>query len=235
VAHALGSPVIRVILGRGEDRLTPGGIQARIADTVKVCKALRSRALEAGVKVAVENHAGDMQARELKQLIEQAGPDYVGANIDSGNATWTMEDPLGNLETLGPYVATTSLRDSAVWESEKGATVQWTAMGDGNVEWKPYFARFRELCPTVPVHIETISGFNREIPYLTGKHWQAFPDARAADLARFLVLAKRGRPRDAHALPEGASREQAEKDYQRDDLERSIRYCKETLGLGLKA
>lgn len=70
-----------------------------------------------------------MQAAELVTLIEAAGKDYVGANANSGNAVWTMEDPLASLETLAPYVLTTSLRDSAIWESANGATVQWTAMG----------------------------------------------------------------------------------------------------------
>src|SRR3989449_9221414 len=97
-------------------------------DTIKVCQACRKEALDAGVKIAIENHAGDMQAWELVNLIEEAGKDYVGANMDSGNATWAMEDPLTSLEVLGPYAVTTSLRDSAVWESENGATVQWTAM-----------------------------------------------------------------------------------------------------------
>src|SRR5712691_931909 len=46
VASALGSPVIRCILGMGDDRKTPGGIEARIEDTIKVCKACRSRATD---------------------------------------------------------------------------------------------------------------------------------------------------------------------------------------------
>src|SRR5438132_6677145 len=77
VAKALGSPVIRCVLGVGEDRKTEGGIEARIADTVKVCKACRTRAMDSGVKIAIENHAGDMQAWELVTLIEEAGKDYV--------------------------------------------------------------------------------------------------------------------------------------------------------------
>ena len=108
--------MLRVVLGNGDDRRTEGGIEARIADTVKVCQSQRSRAVDAGVKIAVENHAGDMQAWELVALIEAAGKDYVGANMDSGNATWTMEDPLASLEILAPYVLTTSLRDSAIWD-----------------------------------------------------------------------------------------------------------------------
>ena len=232
-AKALGSPVIRVILGSGGDRNTPGGIEARIADTVKVLKACRNEAVDSGVKIAVENHGGDMQSLELVTLIEEAGKDFVGANMDSGNATWTMEDPLVNLENLAPYVLTTSLRDSAIWESEKGATIQWTAMGDGNVDLKTYFARFAELCPQAPVNIETISGFNRELPYLQADFWKTWPKARASEFARFLAIAKQGKPRAAWSPPAGQDRKVAEQAYQKSEVERSIRYCK-SLGLGLK-
>jgi 3-oxoisoapionate decarboxylase len=230
VAKALGSPVIRVILGMSEDRKTDGGIEARIADTVKVCKACRNQAVDANVKIAVENHAGDMQSWELVTLIEAAGKDFVGANIDSGNAVWTMEDPLENLETLAPYVVTTSLRDSAIWESENGATVQWTAMGEGNVDLKMYFQRFAELCPGVPVHIETISGFNREIPFLKDDFWKVWPRAKAQDFAKFLALAKKGKPREPHK----SANAETQQEYQKGEIERSIKYCKEVLGLGLK-
>ena len=234
-AKALGSAVFRVILGTGADRLTEGGIEARIADTVKVCKALRNQAMDAGVKIAVENHAGDMQAWELVTLIEAAGRDYVGANLDSGNAAWTLEDPLQNLEILGPYTITTSLRDSMIWESTNGATIQWTAMGEGVVDLKAYFKRFAELCPDAPVHIETISGFNREFAYLKPEFWKAFPKARAADFAKFLALAKKGKPMQPFQTPAGADKVKAEQEYQKGEIERSIKYCREVLGLGEKA
>jgi 3-oxoisoapionate decarboxylase len=225
VAKALGSPVFRCVLGTGEDRSTEGGIEARIADTVKVCRANRSRAMDAGVKIAVENHAGDMTSTELVQLIEEAGKDYVGANIDSGNACWTMEDPIDNLATLAPYVVTTSLRDSMVWETPNGAKVQWTAMGEGNVDQKTYFKRFAELCPNVPVHIETISGFARDIPYLKHDFWKVWPKVPASRFARFVALAKTGKP-----MQGGPANDP---DYQRDQIERSLKYCREVLGLGI--
>jgi sugar phosphate isomerase/epimerase len=230
MARALGSPAFRVVLGTGEDRKTEGGIEARIADTVKVLKSQRSRALDAGVKIAVENHAGDMQAWELVTLIEAAGKDYVGANLDSGNAFWTMEDPLASLEVLGPYAFVTSLRDGVVWESPNGATVQWTTMGAGMVDWKVYLDRFEKLCPGVPVHIETISGLTREIPYLRPEFWSVWPKARAADFARFVALAKKGAPREARRSTTG----QAEQDFQKAEIEKSIAYFKQ-LGLGPKA
>ena len=97
VAKALGSQVLRVVLGMGGDRKSDGGIEARIEDTVKVCKACRSQAKDAAVMIAVENHAGDMQAWELVTLIEAAGKDYVGATLDTGNSCWTLRRPDGEL------------------------------------------------------------------------------------------------------------------------------------------
>jgi len=230
VAHALGSPVLRCILGMGDDRKTPGGIEARMADTVKVCQACRSRALDAGVKIAIENHAGDMQAWELVTLIETAGKEYVGATLDSGNATWTMEDPLTSLETLAPYVLTTGIRDSMVWEDANGAQVQWTALGEGLVDWPRYVEKFATLCPGAPVNLEIISGFAHPVPYLKDGFWDVWPKARASDFVKFLALARRGKPLGSHKSPDA----KAEQEYQKEQLERSLRYAKEVLGLGLK-
>ncbi len=232
MARALGSPVLRVVLGTFEDRLTDGGIDRHIDSVVAVCRAQRSAAVDAGVKIAVENHAGDMHSTELAQLVEAAGKDVVGVNLDSGNALWALEDPLDNLRTLAPYVVTTSLRDSAVWETPTGAAVAWTAMGEGQIDLKAYFAAFRDLCPGVPVHVETISGFNREFPYLTKEFWKAWPKLPAAGFARFLALAKAGTPRAPFQPPAGANRAQAEQAYQRGEIERSIKYCREALNLG---
>jgi len=102
------------------------------------------------VKIAVENHAGDMQAWELVNLIEEAGKSFVGATMDPGNATWTIEDPMVNLEILGPYAVTTGIRDTAVWETDTGAAAMWANMGQGVVDWPAYTKRFRELCPDTP-------------------------------------------------------------------------------------
>ena len=231
MARDLGSPVLRVVLGSADDRKTDGGIEARIADTVKVCQALRSRAVDCGVKVAVENHAGDMHSRELVTLVEAAGKDWVGVNIDPGNACWTMEDPVENLEILGPYILTSSMRDSMVWESAEGAKVQWTAMGEGIVDLKTYMKRFATFCPKAPVHIETISGFAREFPYLKASFWAQYPGLQGRDFSRFLALAKSGRPIEPHR----SANDVEEQAYQKGELERSLSYCKTVLGLGIRS
>ena len=234
VAKALGSPVARCYQGTFNDRQSQGGIEAHIRDTIKVCKNVKSRATDSGVKIAIENHAGDMQAWELVNLIEEAGRDYVGATMDCGNATWTLEDPLQNLEILGPYALTTGIRDSMVWEYAGGAMVQWTAIGEGLVDFKAYMRRFAELCPKVPVQLEIISGFSRPYPYLKEDFWKPYPNARAHEFARFVAMAKRGKPLQPFEAPKGKGSTPAEQEYQKDQLERSIKYCKEVLGLGLK-
>jgi hypothetical protein len=104
-------------------------------------------------------------------------------------------------------------------------------MGEGLVDWKTYFKRFAVLCPGVPVHLETISGFALEFPFLKPEFWQAFPKARASDLARFLRFARPGKPLQPYRAPDAS----AEQSYQKGELERSLRYCREVLGLGLQA
>ena len=205
-----------------------------IAETVKVLKRVRGFAVDCGVQVAVENHAGDMQAAELVTLIEAAGADFVGATMDSGNATWALEDPLDNLEVLGPYALTTGIRDSALWPTRDGAVLQWTAMGEGVVDWKRYFRRFAELCPNTPVQLEIISGRPIPIPYFEDDFWEAYPNVRPREFARFLKLGRDGTPRRPFRVTSGATGKHAEGRYQKEQLERSVRFCREGLGLGLK-
>ena len=237
MAQRLGSPVARCYLGTRDDRDAPGGIYRHIEQTVDVLKAVRSRAEDANVKIAVENHAGDMQAWELVELIEAAGREFVGATMDPGNATWTIEDPMLNLELLGPYALTTGIRDSAVWESEGGAISMWTNMGRGSVDWPAYVKRFGELCPKTPFVLEIISyRWANESRYLEPQFWSRFPRARAKEFARYVALAKRGQPFE---LPPNRPREgtgaDLEQAQQKFDLEASLRYCREELGLGLKS
>src|SRR3954467_8956609 len=104
-AHILRSPFIRCVVGNLDDRRGDGGIEARIADTLRVLKSVRSRVTDSGLKLAIENHAGDLQGRELKALVEEAGPEWVGVCIDAGNPVWAIEDPHLTLELLAPHPA----------------------------------------------------------------------------------------------------------------------------------
>jgi hypothetical protein len=103
-------------------------------------------------------------------------------------------------------------------------------MGEGIVDWQKYFERFSALCPEVPVNLEIISGFWYGIPYLTEAFWTAYPKAKAADFAHFIMMAKKGKSIPPHR----SANQDEEKEYQKAELERSLKYCREVLKLGLR-
>ncbi len=234
VAQALGSPVARCYQGNAEDRKSPGGIEARISEMIKICQNVRSQAQDANVKIAIENHAGDMQAWELVTLIEGAGPDFVGTTLDSGNATWTLEDPMENLRILGKYAVTTGMRDSTVWENEEGAIARWTAIGDGVVNWKEYVKEFQRLAPNCAFVLEIISEFQKPLLYYRDDFWPPYSNVRPREFAKYVKLARSGKERPAYVMPKGEAGKSELQAYQKSELEKSLRYCKEVLGIGLK-
>ena len=192
-AKIVRSPIVRAVLGSGADRR--GGIDRHIDETVKVLKTAAPRLNDAGIKVAIENHAGDMQARELKRLVESAGPEIVGVCLDSGNPVWTIEDPHLTLETLAPYVLTSHMRDSALWNTPDGAAVRWTRMGDGNMGMEDYIRTYIAKCPGRAVSLEVIvSNQPRILNYHDPKFWEVYPNTPAWEFARFLTLCDRGKP-----------------------------------------
>lgn len=227
IAKTLGSPVARCYLGDQKDRSGDGGIQRHIESLVKTIKACQSKAEGEGIKIAVENHAGDMQSHELKALIEAAGKGYVGANIDPGNAVWALEEPLMHLEVLGPLTICSSVRDSMLWENEDGAMVQWTAVGDGIVDFKAYAKRFAELAPGVPLQVETISGFARPFAWKKDELWKIFPNHRDTPMFKaWLDMAKRGHKIESFKAPDGPGKKDAEIAYQKGEAERSFAWLR---------
>jgi hypothetical protein len=119
--------------------------------------------------------------------------------IDSGNAVWTIEDPHLTLETLAPYVLTSHMRDSYVFNSPQGTAVQWSRMGEGNIGMDEYIRKYVSLCPGKAVSLEVIvSGSPRIFNYRSPQAWELFRTTPAWEFARFLALCDKGTPR---ALP----------------------------------
>jgi 3-oxoisoapionate decarboxylase len=224
-AKAAGSPIVRAVLGSSLDRARPG-IEANIENTVKVLRAVRSQVVDSGLKIAIENHAGDMQGRELKMLIEEAGKDFVGACLDSGNPLWTLEDPHLTLETLAPYVLTSHIRDTAVWAVPEGAAVAWVRMGEGNVGIDDYVHDYTRLCPGRALSLEVIVvNQPRIFPYHDPMFWEPYRKTPAWEFARFVALVDRGKP---HPNPPPVAKEQVAQ-REREDFEASMRYTQELL------
>ena len=246
VSKAVGGTSMRCYMGSSDDRFGTAAkpaipIHKLMQSTIELFRSVRSQSLDLGVKIALENHAGDMQAREVRTIIEEAGKDFVASCLDTGNPMWVAEDPLTALEVLAPYVVTTHVRDSAVYEHPRGAAAQWVALGDGSIDLKAFMKRYRELCPNANMQLEIITGRPpRVVPYLEPDFWKALPQANAAEFARFVALAKAGHPfngfmivEDGFAKPPRAYAE-ALHEQQRVDLERSFEYAKNALGAGVR-
>ncbi len=240
VAHAVGSSSMRCYMGSAADRRGSLPLEAHMQSTVKVLRSVRARALDLGIKIGLENHAGDMQAREVKTIIEEAGRDFVGSCLDSGNPMWVLEDPFVTLETLAPYVVTTHIRDSAVFEVPQGAAAQWVALGDGSVDFVAFVEKYRRLCPHAAMQLEIITGRPPQIlPYLDPDFWKYFRQMPAWEFARFLALAKKGHPYIGPMVIGGEGKqppaiEAALKEQQRADIERSLEYAKKKLNVGVR-
>jgi len=110
------------------------------------------------------------------------------------------------------------------------------------VDFKRFLARMREICPPVYVYIKPITGRPPDVlKYLEPGFWKTMPKARASELARFLELAKKGRPYEGHmvledlpgrAMPEAFT--SAIQFQQREHMERSIAYARQVLDLGVR-
>jgi len=240
-AAALGSPIVRCLIASMRSTLPPGPIEGHIETMVGMLREVRSEVLDAGVKIAIEVHK-DLQSWEFKMLLDEVGTDFVGIYLDTGNPVFVLEHPMTTIETLGPYAVTLHLRDSVVYEHPRGVAVHWVPLGEGVVDFHEIMAKARELCPDVYVYAKPITGRPAEVlPYLERDFWKTYPKARSADLARFLALAKKGVPYDKPIVNEDLYGRQVP-DYlipavqrqQRDHMERSLRYAKQELGLGVR-
>jgi 3-oxoisoapionate decarboxylase len=211
-ARILGSRVVRCVLGNQTDRLGPIPYEKHVEEGLRVLRAVSSLARDLEITLAVENHGGvDFLARELKAFVEEAGTDYVGVCLDTGNPAAAGEDPVLAAELLAPYVVTSHVRDSRVWAVPDGAMVQWVPVGQGCVDLRRIVEILSEHAPVAPINVEIITGVPthpRLIPYLNPKSdfWKIYPGMLARDFARFITWAECGKPEPLEqlTLPPGA-------------------------------
>jgi sugar phosphate isomerase/epimerase len=235
VATAVGSPIIGVRIGSIEDRYVDGGIESHIEFVIKVMKTLRSQVLDSGIKFAFENHAGDLRSEELLSLINETGTDICGALFDPANAVWAMENPMDALKIMGSTIVCTSIRDVAVWETDEGAAFQGMAIGEGMLDFPRYAKTMAELCPGVPLHVETISNSARPVPFLRPEFWKGFPNLSASEIIGFLNMAKNRKPVEIINAPTGMNQKDFDIKLQQSELLKSFDYLRNNCNVGLKS
>ena len=195
IARILGSPFVRCYLGSAEERKGEIPLEQHIDNTIAACRSVRDEDGRHGIKIAVENHAGDLQAQQLRDLVEEAGTDYVGTLLDTGNATWTLEDPFHTLEVLAPLALTTGIRDSRIWIEDDAVSVMWVPMGQGNIGMERWAQRFFELRPDLAFSLEIINLRSaRKFAVRDNGFWKHYRDVPAWVFEGFMKLARDGEP-----------------------------------------
>ncbi len=223
ICRVIGAKAMRVVLGSATERPE---IAKHVENLTRVLKNTRSQILDSGIRLAIENHNGDQQAREIKTLIEHVGSDILGVCLDSGNPLIVYEDPHLTLELLGPYAVTTHIRDTAVWRVPEGVAVRWANMGEGNVDIDGWLKKFVRMHPGMPITFENLPmAKHRIMPVFDPKTYEYLPKMPAADLARYLALAERGKP--VPGVPPSADKPRGQQ--QCEDLEVCVRYTKKLL------
>lgn len=235
-AVVLGSKSVRCVMGSGNLRRKDGPLERHVEAMIGAFRNVRSRAVDAGVRLALENHK-DLRATEMLDLVETAGKEYVGCCLDTGNPMEVLEDPMDTVEILASVAVTSHFRDSSLWKHPRGAAFQWTAMGDGSVRIGEVVKRFVELCPGVSINLEIITGRPAKVlPYREPGFWKGFEKLTGQELIRFDELAAKGEPLLAGMVvpnndPQNPAYREAVKEQMRVDFERSLRFLREEVGI----
>jgi sugar phosphate isomerase/epimerase len=222
-SRIFGATCMRCVLGGDPERPQ---IEMHIDNMIKAVRGMRSRIVDSGIKLAVENHGGDLQAREMKMMVEAIGTDICGVCLDSGNPVWMLEDPHMTLEMLLPYAETCHVRDSAVWKVPEGVAVRWVNMGEGNVDIDGWIRKFVAAKPGQPIIFENLVSAQPRIHAIYDpKFWTNWSRMPASELARFLAVAEKGVPKLATPRPDGKTAGQ----QRIDDLAVCVRYTRQLL------
>ncbi|MEZ5354483.1 MAG: TIM barrel protein [Bryobacteraceae bacterium] len=238
---AVGSPIVRALLASDRYALPEGSLEKQIETAVGILRAVRTRAMDAGVKIAIENHK-ELQAWETRLVIETAGKEFVGSYLDTGNPVFVAEDPMTTVEELGPYAVTFHLRDSVVYAHPDGVAVQWVPLGEGTNDFRAIVARAATILPeNVYIYCKPITARPPVvIPVYSDEFWRRwFPRARSKDLSRFLAMSRKGKPWDKpHLMADLTGVRDRYMDglkiQQLDHMEQSLAYCKNKLDLGVR-
>jgi sugar phosphate isomerase/epimerase len=232
VAKRMRSPIVRCYLGSFEDRGPE--LPVHVEEVIATCRAVEAIAVDLGVMIAIENHAGDLLSAELCDLIVRAGPHFVGALFDAGNAAWTLEEPLAALERLAPFVLTSGIRDSRAWETDAGAMIEWVPLGEGDARIEDLARRYATLCPGKPFSLEIILHPPLAVPFRQPDFMKRYEDVPESVLDDFREWVKASTIRHGRgeasrlACPVAAGTA----DQERAAVETAMAYARTVLGLG---
>lgn len=180
-------------------------------------------------RLAVENHK-DQRTWEKLKMLEEIGSEYIGLCVDVGNNIPLMEDPLETVRAFAPWAFTAHLKDQAVRPAKDGFLLADVALGEGFLDLPATVKVLREAKPGIRFNFETITRDPLVVPVLTDEFWDSMRDTPAPALARVMrIVRDSSSPQPFPEVSKMPPDSQISLELQ--NVEKSIRYAAETLGL----
>ncbi|CAB4804069.1 MAG: TIM barrel protein [Actinobacteria bacterium] len=128
IAQLLGSPILRVVIDSK-------GHEPSITEIVELLKPFESEFKSAGIKLAIENH-DRLTCAEFNEIIDKAGPDWIGICLDTVNSLGAVEAPNTVIPALAPRAINVHMKDFEIVRTngQMGFTVRGTALGEGRLD-----------------------------------------------------------------------------------------------------
>lgn len=182
-----------------------------------------------GIFLALENHK-DQTTEERLALLEQFNSEHIGVCLDLGNNISLLEDPIETARAFAPWIKTVHFKDQAVREYEDGFLLADVPVGQGSIDLRKVIEIVRQHKPEARFHLELITRDALEVPVFQESYWRTLNVLKASKLAATLAMLKnktaRGPFLSVSNLP---ASEQVR--LERENIEQSLRYSVEQLGL----
>jgi sugar phosphate isomerase/epimerase len=128
----LGSPLLRVVTEI--DRSRPAaGIAAQLERISAELRAVLGRARDAGIRIALENHA-TLSSPDLLRILTAVDDELLGVCLDTMNSVLHLERPLETARALAPYIFSVHLKDFRVEKHPEELRVCGVPLGQGLVD-----------------------------------------------------------------------------------------------------
>jgi L-ribulose-5-phosphate 3-epimerase len=123
----------------------------------------------AAEEIDIGFETGQETAPVLAGLLEKLNRPNVGVNFDPANMIlYNKGDPVEALRTLGPWIRQVHIKD-AVKTKVPGTWGQEVTAGEGEVDWRAFFATLRQLNFSGNLVIERETGAQRVADICTAK------------------------------------------------------------------
>lgn len=231
-ARAAGATVARTVMLPGrryEQFKTREAFAEACASGLEALERAEPIARRIGVRLAVENHK-DHRADEKIDVLKQLDSEYVGACVDFGNNLALAEDPLEVVRALAPWALTAHIKDHAVRECPEGFWMTDVALGEGLLDLPAMVGAIRKARPAARFNLEVITRDPILVPALTPGYRETFADLGDEEIDRTMALVRSRGARESLVMVSALSvAEQVA--LERHNVERSVRYARERLGI----